>query len=218
MSSKLGRINGKLSLVKKPTARQETRSLSEQITHVRGQVQMLASKFEQDVKLIDRRSMEWWEHLWAAVEAVGKKQEQQTRFNQYLVEVLKEICQLEFDFIADTDVGTALKKMIDGLAVLADVSPLKESDVANARHVVVARWRVEALESLKNELTPGEAVCTRCHYVDGGPAFFVSPEKSDESLCPNCKTPNTAFLKDTEVVSSLKLADEVDSSKSEVTP
>ncbi len=91
---------------------------------------------------------------------------------------------------------------IEALRMEGNLEFLTEDRLEHFREIVMTRWRAEALEGLKKKLTPGQAVCQKCHHVDGGPNFFDGED--EESTCNNCNAKGTAFVKDTVVVQAEK--------------
>jgi hypothetical protein len=151
--------------------------------------------------------MEWWEHFWGLVETLAATQDKQLTLNKALVELVGALSQRIVSLNSEDDqVVDRIKDLAGGLEKMLQIESLTENTVNRGRQVTVARWKVEALDMTKDKLSPGEAVCTRCHFVAGGPSFFNNSEKPDEPICPNCKTPNTAFLKSTEVVSTVSVS------------
>lgn len=88
-----------------------------------------------------------------------------------------------------------LWSLVEALRVDGKLEFLTDGNLEEFRKVVIERWRAEALNERKTKLQPGQAVCTKCHHVAGGPDFFEGD--STTSNCPNCKESDTAHLKST---------------------
>ena len=89
-----------------------------------------------------------------------------------------------------------LWSVVEALKVDGKFEWLTEQRIDELRKVVIDRWQQEAFEHLKKDLETGSGVCERCHHKAGGPEFFVEDE--EESVCPNCNSKGTVYLKNTE--------------------
>lgn len=185
---------------KKRTARQEARDVRDQLAVYADQLRRLSGKTGQDMDLFNRRSVEVWEFLWGTVNVLTDRVNQQNEINEKLVSKINELLEELSDVTAEVHDGEVdLEIDVDRVDV-ALLAPVTDEVVEEGRQRARARMKAEALDAIKDELSPGECVCVRCHFRSGGPNFFKDAANPHVATCPNCRTPNTAWLKDTEVV------------------